>query len=308
MHLHWSRQIRSLGNPLTAASNARSSRVSATVAPNGSPGGSQAPERGTTLAAWWFAKRNGAMRISWSRTWRNSGWDATRRGSTLRPSGAWPCGPPSLPSWPTSAGPRRTTRSGFWSRRGCSPRSRVASRVSVPSTRRPWSGGCGSRASSTRPACSRTPAAWSPTCSSCTTPHPRPRTLSTSSGARGEVIRTRRLPRRGAPLPDPHTLREGVNARAIYEQGFLDVPRYRSGLAERVLRGEAIRFVERVGIGLCVVDRRAIMIGLNSSGVVNGPGHWLALEHPGLGDLLTLVFENQWAAALPAPSLERFRK
>ncbi len=128
------------------------------------------------------------------------------------------------------------------------------------------------------------------------------------AGARGEVIRTRRLPRRGAPLPDPHTLREGVNARAIYEQGFLDVPRYRSGLAERVLRGEAIRFVERVGIGLCVVDRRAIMIGLNSSGVVNGPGHWLALEHPGLGDLLTLVFENQWAAALPAPSLERFRK
>jgi hypothetical protein len=128
------------------------------------------------------------------------------------------------------------------------------------------------------------------------------------AGARTEAIRTRRLPRRGAPLPDPNTLREGVSARAIYERGFLDDPRYRSGLAERMLRGEEIRFTERVAIGLCVVDRSAIMIGLNRTGVVNGPGHWLALEHPGLGDLLTRVFENQWAEALPAPALERFRQ
>jgi predicted DNA-binding transcriptional regulator len=124
------------------------------------------------------------------------------------------------------------------------------------------------------------------------------------AGARIEVIRTRR----GAPLPDPHTLRDGVSARAIYERGFLDDPRYRSGLAERILRGEEIRFADQVGIGMCVVDRRSIIMGLNRSGVVNGPGHWLALEHPGLGDLLTLVFERQWAAALPAPALERFRK
>jgi predicted DNA-binding transcriptional regulator len=128
------------------------------------------------------------------------------------------------------------------------------------------------------------------------------------AGARIEVIRARRLPRRGAPLPDPHTLRDGVSARAIYERGFLDDPRYRSGLAERVLRGEQIRFTDHVAIGMCVVDRRSIMMGLNSAGVVNGPGHWLALEHPGLGELLARVFEGQWAAALPAPALERFRK
>jgi predicted DNA-binding transcriptional regulator len=128
------------------------------------------------------------------------------------------------------------------------------------------------------------------------------------AGARREVIRTRRVPRRGAPLPDPHTLRQGVSARAIYERGFLDDPRYRSGLAERMLRGEEIRFTERVGLGLCVVDRRSIMLSLNSFGVVNGPGHWLALEHPGLGDLLTQGFENQWRNALPAPALERFRQ
>ena len=128
------------------------------------------------------------------------------------------------------------------------------------------------------------------------------------AGAHAEVIRTRRLPRRGAPLPDPHTLRQGVSARAIYERGFLDDPRYRSGLAERMLLSEEIRFADKVDIGLCVVDRTAILISLNSSGVVNGPGHWLALEHPGLGELLTQGFERQWAAAVPAPSLERFRK
>src|SRR6266508_2804670 len=128
------------------------------------------------------------------------------------------------------------------------------------------------------------------------------------AGARSEVIRTRRLPRRDAPLPDPHTLREGVSARAIYECGFLDDSRYRRGLAERMTLGEEIRFAEHVPIGLCVVDRSAIMMGLNSAGVVNGPGHWLALEHPGLGDLLALVFEDQWAQALPAPALERLRQ
>jgi Sugar-specific transcriptional regulator TrmB len=121
------------------------------------------------------------------------------------------------------------------------------------------------------------------------------------AGARGEVIRTRRLPRRGAPLPDPHTLRQGVSDRAIYERGFLDDPRYRNGLAERMLLGEEIRFADKVGLGLCMVDRRAILISLNNSGVVNGPGHWLALEHPGLGELLAQVFEQQWAAAVPAP-------
>ncbi len=128
------------------------------------------------------------------------------------------------------------------------------------------------------------------------------------AGARFEVIRTRRLPRRGTPLPDPHTLPDGVRARAIYDCGFLDDPRYRSGLADRMLRGEEIRFSDRVSFGFCVVDRCVMILGLNSASVANGPGHWLALEHPGLGDLLTHVFEIQWAEALPAPALERFRQ
>jgi predicted transcriptional regulator len=128
-----------------------------------------------------------------------------------------------------------------------------------------------------------------------------------TAGARHSVIRTRRLPRRDAPLPDPHTRREGVSARAIYECGFLEDPRYRRGLAERMALGEEIRFAEHVAIGLCVVDRNAIMMALNSAGVVNGPGHWLALEHPGLGELLAQVFEGQWAAAMPAPASERFK-
>jgi predicted DNA-binding transcriptional regulator len=128
------------------------------------------------------------------------------------------------------------------------------------------------------------------------------------AGARLAVIRARRLPRRGTPLPDAHTLPAGIRARAIYERGFLDDPRYRGGLAERMLRGEEIRFAERVGSGLCVVDGCAIMLSLNDSAVANGPGHWLALEHPGLGDLLTQVFERQWTQALPPPVPERFRQ
>jgi hypothetical protein len=56
-----------------------------------------------------------------------------------------------------------------------------------------------------------------------------------------------------------------------------------------------------------VVDRSAIMMALNTVGVVNGPGHWLALEHPGLGELLAQVFEGQWAVAMPAPAPERFK-
>jgi predicted DNA-binding transcriptional regulator len=128
------------------------------------------------------------------------------------------------------------------------------------------------------------------------------------AGARREVIRLRRLPRRDAPLPDPQTLREGVSARAIYERGFLADSRYRHGLAERMALGEEIRFSEHVPTGFLVVDRSAIMMGLNSCGVVYGPGHWLALEHPGLGELLTQVFESQWAAAARALAPERFRQ
>jgi predicted DNA-binding transcriptional regulator len=102
------------------------------------------------------------------------------------------------------------------------------------------------------------------------------------AGAQREVVRTRRLPPPGSPPPpDPFSPREGVSHRAIYE---------RAVMADR---------------RMCVVDRRSIMLSLNPTGVVTGPGNWLALEHPGVGRLLTEVFEREWSAAVPPSALDR---
>jgi hypothetical protein len=49
-----------------------------------------------------------------------------------------------------------------------------------------------------------------------------------------------------------------------------------------------------------VVDRTAIMLSLHSGTGAVEVGNWLALEHPGLGALLSDVFERQWAEAGPA--------
>ena len=126
------------------------------------------------------------------------------------------------------------------------------------------------------------------------------------AGAQREVVRTRRLPPPGSPPPpDPFSPREGVSHRAIYERAVMADRRMRAWLLEREARGERIRFVEAISGGMCVVDRRSIMLSLNPTGVVTGPGNWLALEHPGVGRLLTEVFEREWSAAVPLSALDR---
>jgi hypothetical protein len=51
---------------------------------------------------------------------------------------------------------------------------------------------------------------------------------------------------------------------------------------------------------MCVVDRRKCLLSLNQTGVVNGQGSWLVLEHPALASMLTDVFEVVWEVAEPA--------
>ncbi len=126
------------------------------------------------------------------------------------------------------------------------------------------------------------------------------------TGARKEVIRTRGLPRAGAVPPhDLLSLRGDVSYRSICERGALADRRFRAWLLEREAQGEQVRFAERVHGELCVVDRGSIMLSLNQNGVFAGQGNWLALEHPGLGDLINEVFERQWSAAVPASAVEQ---
>jgi hypothetical protein len=66
--------------------------------------------------------------------------------------------------------------------------------------------------------------------------------------------------------------RHGVRSRSLYEVGFLDDPGFRAEVAEREGRGEEIRFVERVPVGLCAVDRRTSLLSLNPTAVAGGPG------------------------------------
>ncbi|HZD38616.1 MAG TPA: helix-turn-helix domain-containing protein [Actinomycetes bacterium] len=119
------------------------------------------------------------------------------------------------------------------------------------------------------------------------------------AGARREVVRTRQRGPSGILRTDDLSLRAGVSYRSIFEREVLADPRLRAWLAERQAGGERIRFVDRVTTGFCVVDRTAIMLSLNPrvSPWGAGVGNWLALEHPGLGALLTDIFERHWAAA-----------
>jgi Sugar-specific transcriptional regulator TrmB len=121
------------------------------------------------------------------------------------------------------------------------------------------------------------------------------------AGARREVVRTRRRDPNGTLRTDELTLRAGVGYRSIFERELLADPRFRGWLVEREASGERFRFVDRVSAEICVVDRTAIMLSLNPRARRMGMGNWLALEHPGLGTLLTGVFERQWAEAVPAP-------
>jgi hypothetical protein len=96
-------------------------------------------------------------------------------------------------------------------------------------------------------------------------------------------------------------VREGVIYRALYETGFLDFPQFVARLPEREQRGEQIRFVDAVPIGMTAVDRRKCLLSLNPTGLVSGQGSWVVLEQPALTDLLTAAFDELWDAARPGP-------
>jgi HTH-type transcriptional regulator, sugar sensing transcriptional regulator len=123
-----------------------------------------------------------------------------------------------------------------------------------------------------------------------------------TAGAEKEVVQARRMtppgtrPRAG----DEVGVREGVIYRAIYESGFLEFPEFRARLAERQRRGEQIRFVPEVPVGMAAVDRRKCLLALNPTGQVSGHGSWVVLEQPALADLLTDAFDLLWESAEPA--------
>jgi hypothetical protein len=125
------------------------------------------------------------------------------------------------------------------------------------------------------------------------------------AGARYEVVRTRRRGPSGVLRTDDLSLRAGVSYRSIFERETLAHAHFRRWLAEREAMGERFRFLDRVIAGVCVVDRTAIMLSLNPRARSVGTGNWLALEHPGLGVLLTQVFERQWAQAAPAATRDQ---
>jgi predicted DNA-binding transcriptional regulator len=123
-----------------------------------------------------------------------------------------------------------------------------------------------------------------------------------TAGAEKEVVQARRMPAVGMwpRSGDEVGVREGVTYRALYETGFLADRRFRAQAAERERRGEQIRFVPEVAVGMTVVDRRKCLLSLNSTGIVTGQGSWVVLEQPALADLLTDAFDLAWEVAEPA--------
>jgi HTH-type transcriptional regulator, sugar sensing transcriptional regulator len=124
-----------------------------------------------------------------------------------------------------------------------------------------------------------------------------------TAGAEKEVVQARRMtppgtrPRAG----DEVGVREGVSYRALYETGFLAFPRFVARLPEREQRGEQIRFIDAVPMGMTAVDRRKCLLALNPTGLVSAQGSWVVLEQPALADLLTDAFDRLWDQARPAP-------
>ena len=124
-----------------------------------------------------------------------------------------------------------------------------------------------------------------------------------TAGAEKEVVQARRMtpPGTGPRAGDEVGVREGVSYRALYETGFLEFPQFMGRLAEREQRGEQIRFIDAVPIGMTAVDRRKCLLSLNPTGLVSGQGSWVVLEQPALTDLLTAAFDLLWGSARPAP-------
>jgi sugar-specific transcriptional regulator TrmB len=124
-----------------------------------------------------------------------------------------------------------------------------------------------------------------------------------TAGAEKEVVQARRM---SAPGTRPRAgdevgVREGVSYRALYETEFLAFPQFTVRLPERERRGEQIRFIDQVPIGMTAVDRRKCLLALNSTGLTSGQGSWVVLEQPALAHLLTDAFDLLWDQATPAP-------
>ena len=124
-----------------------------------------------------------------------------------------------------------------------------------------------------------------------------------TAGAEKEVVQARQMTPQGTSprAGDEVGVREGVSYRAVYESRFLAFPQFMARLADREQRGEQIRFVEAVPLGLTAVDRRKCLLSLNTAGLVSGQGSWVVLEQPALADLLTDAFDRLWDSAGPAP-------
>jgi sugar-specific transcriptional regulator TrmB len=124
-----------------------------------------------------------------------------------------------------------------------------------------------------------------------------------TAGAEKEVVQARRMTAPGSRprAGDEVGVREGVSYRALYETGFLAFPQFTVRLAERERRGEQIRFIDRVPVGMTAVDRRKCLLALNPSGLTRGQGSWVVLEQPALAHLLTDAFDLLWDQAGPAP-------
>jgi HTH-type transcriptional regulator, sugar sensing transcriptional regulator len=124
-----------------------------------------------------------------------------------------------------------------------------------------------------------------------------------TAGAEKEVVQARRMTRPGTrPRAGEEVgVREGVTYRVLYETGFLDFPQFVARLPEREQRGEQIRFVDKVPVGMTAVDRRKVLLALNQMGLTSGQGSWVVLEQPALADLLTTAFDLLWESARPAP-------
>jgi sugar-specific transcriptional regulator TrmB len=124
-----------------------------------------------------------------------------------------------------------------------------------------------------------------------------------TAGAEKEVVQARQMTPQGTSprAGDEVGVREGVSYRAVYESRFLAFPQFVARLPEREQRGEQIRFVDAVPIGMTAVDRRKCLLSLNQTGLVSGQGSWVVLEQPALTDLLTAAFDQLWESARPAP-------
>ena len=122
---------------------------------------------------------------------------------------------------------------------------------------------------------------------------------------RGEVLTLCKLPPR-MPAPAHRRVgRDDISYRYLYELGMLDNAQFRAEVAMRESSGEEIRFLDRINLSMCLVDRGTVVLALTPEGIATGPGTWLVFEHQGFAGLLALAFDQQWATARPAKAFEQ---